>query len=31
MTYYPVIHDYNVCEKFSYQDHSLKTIDPLSV
>jgi hypothetical protein len=30
MTYYPVIHSFNICEKYSVIEKSLDSIDPLS-
>jgi hypothetical protein len=30
MSYYPIIHDYNLCEKYRSQEIELNTIDPLS-
>ena len=30
MTYYPIIHDYNICEKYIQIKKTLGSIDPLS-
>jgi len=30
MSYYPIIHDYNLCEKYTSLEIELNTIDPLS-